>query len=368
MTARWGIEADHQQPATRSSEIAPRPEAQGAGPWSLMATLDRLSADLFESEQRADPRIFDHLRLKLDAAAQNMRARGRTDLADTLRLAESTLGRVAAVSMVRKAELDLLARIARELPSLLIAGSTRPAAFPRALGPSVARARARALPGDGVPRDRALLDRSIVIVNEDREIGWSQSQILHDAGAQVRLAFDGNDALELSRKVIPDVIVADAFMSGLDGVALARSLRRQSLLRDVGIILVGARRGLLERLAKLGAAADGYLLEKADAATIVSSVTRAIESRRLVETQLASPGEVHGSLTSIAPRTLLVATARLRPDSTITLRQGTDQFEIEVQGGALTAVRMAAGGSSLVAGREARRKCLSLRYGDFSVV
>jgi CheY-like chemotaxis protein len=331
-----------------------------------MASLDKLSADLFESEQRADPRMIDQLRVKLDEAAQNMRARGRTDLADTLKLAQSTLGRVAAVSMVRKTELDLLGRISRELPSLLIAGSTRPAAFPRALGPSVARARLRT-PNDRSAKDQGLVDRSIVIVNEDPEIGWSQSQILHDAGAHVRLAFDGNDALELSRKVLPDVIVADAFMSGLDGVALARSLRRQSLLRDVGIILVGARRGLLERLAKLGAAADSYLLDKADAATVRSSVARAIESRRLVETQLATPGEVHGSLTTIAPRTLFVATARIRPDAAITLRQGSDVFEVEVRGGALTSMGMSTGGAPAASGREATRKCLSLRYGDFSV-
>jgi CheY-like chemotaxis protein len=341
--------------------------SRSTGTWSLMERLDRLSSELVASEHRADTRAIEHLRSQLDQAAQNVRSNGRTDLADTLRLAQSTLGRIAAVTAVRQAELDLLGRISRELPSLLIAGSTRPAAFPKALGPSVARARVRPVSKERT-REEPLVGRSVVVVNEDLEIGWSQSQILHDAGVHVRLAFDGNDALELCRKVIPDAIVADAFMSGLDGVALARSLRRQSLLRDIGIILVGARRGLLDRLAKLGAGADGYLLDKADAASILSGVTRAIEARRLVETQLAAPGEVHGSLTSIAPRTLILAAARLRQDATLTLRQGADVFEARLEGGALAAVTLSAGGMRTTEGREATRRCLGLRYGDFSVI
>jgi CheY-like chemotaxis protein len=331
-----------------------------------MESLDRLSSELMAAEGRGDSQIIDQLQSKLDHVARNMRSHGRTDLAETLKRAQSALGRIAAVSAVRKAELDLLGRISRELPSLLIAGSTRPTAFPRALGPSLARARVR-MASKERSREEPLVGRNVVVVNEDLEIGWSQSQILHDAGVHVRLAFDGNDALELCRKVIPDAIVADAFMSGLDGVALARSLRRQSLLRDMGIILVGARRGLLDRLAKLGAGADGYLLDKADAASILSAVTRAIESRRLVETQLASPGEVHGSLTSIAPRTLILAAARWRPEARIVLQQGSDVFEARLRGGSLVAVTLSAAGSRTFDGREATRRCLGLRYGDFSV-
>src|SRR5262249_41932753 len=161
------------------------------------------------------------------------------------------------------------------------------------------------------------------------------------------------------------VIVADAFMSGLDGVALARSLRRQSLLRDMGILLVGARRGLLERLAKLGAAADGYLLDKADAASILSGVTRSIEPRRLVEAQLSAPGEVHGSLTTLSPRTLLIATARLRSDARITMRQGTDLYEVRIESGSLVGVTLTTDGVHALDGREATRRCLGLRHGDF---
>jgi CheY-like chemotaxis protein len=355
-------DAGHPQPLSQSG-------THTVGPWSLLVSLEQVSADLM-AEERFDPKAVSELRGKIDQAAQSLRARGDAQLADAIAHTHRTLDRIAAVSAVRRAELDELMRISRLLPSLLLGGTSRLPSAPGRAGPSLARTRFRSsTEGGPYAEEQPLSNRSIVVVNEDREVVASQNEALQGAGAQVRMAYDGKDALELCRKLTPDVIVADAFMSDLDGVAIARTLRRHALLRDVAVILVNGRRGLLDRLAKLGAPADGYLLDQADAASIRSCVVRALDARLRLEAELISLPEVRGDLEKIAPRTLVATTARLRPDAMVELSQGPDVFQITLRKGSLVDVGLArADGALLSQSRDVIRHCLGLRHGQFSVV
>jgi two-component system response regulator MprA len=70
---------------------------------------------------------------------------------------------------------------------------------------------------------------------------------------------DGGLALAQVERVLPDVIVLDVTMPGMDGLAVTRRLRAKGL--PVPILLLTARDALAERVAGLDAGADDYLVK-----------------------------------------------------------------------------------------------------------
>jgi two-component system response regulator MprA len=70
---------------------------------------------------------------------------------------------------------------------------------------------------------------------------------------------DGGSALAHVERSLPDVIVLDVAMPGMDGLAVTRRLRAKGL--PVPILLLTARDALQERVAGLDAGADDYLVK-----------------------------------------------------------------------------------------------------------
>src|ERR671917_264949 len=78
-------------------------------------------------------------------------------------------------------------------------------------------------------------------------------------GYAVTAVADGGGALTQVERSLPDVIVLDVAMPGLDGLAVTRRLRAKGL--GVPILLLTARDGLHQRVEGLDAGADDYLVK-----------------------------------------------------------------------------------------------------------
>ncbi len=81
-------------------------------------------------------------------------------------------------------------------------------------------------------------------------------------GYDVVAAADGGAALAAVERSVPDAIVLDVTMPGLDGLAVTRRLRAKGL--RVPILLLTARDAVHERVAGLDAGADDYLVKPFD--------------------------------------------------------------------------------------------------------
>ena len=80
---------------------------------------------------------------------------------------------------------------------------------------------------------------------------------------EVRVAYDGAEGLRLAREFVPDCLVSDIRMPGLDGYALARAVRREPVLAGVKLVALSAYAGAEhDRLA--AEAGFDYRLTKAD--------------------------------------------------------------------------------------------------------
>lgn len=88
-----------------------------------------------------------------------------------------------------------------------------------------------------------LQGRRVLVAIDEAPVRWSYVGILRDAGARVTEARDGLEALELARRTLPDVILADMTMPRLDGLGLCAAVRREHALDAVPVVLLSARSG-----------------------------------------------------------------------------------------------------------------------------
>jgi two-component system response regulator MprA len=100
---------------------------------------------------------------------------------------------------------------------------------------------------------------SVLLVDDDASIRRMLERTLGAEGYAVTAAPDGGAALVAVERALPDVIVLDVTMPGLDGVAVTRRLRAKAL--TVPILLLTARDGLEDRVRGLDAGADDYLVK-----------------------------------------------------------------------------------------------------------
>ena len=100
---------------------------------------------------------------------------------------------------------------------------------------------------------------NVLIVDDDGPVRRTLARTLGAEGYATVLASDGGAALAEVERRQPDVIVLDAIMPGLDGLAVARRLRAKGV--SVPILMLTARDAVGDRVAGLDAGADDYLVK-----------------------------------------------------------------------------------------------------------
>src|SRR6516162_324429 len=100
---------------------------------------------------------------------------------------------------------------------------------------------------------------AILVVDDDPPILRMLARTLSAEGYSVETAADGGAALAAVERAVPDVVVLDVGLPGLDGLAVCRRLRRAGLALPV--LLLTARDSVSDRVAGLDAGADDYLVK-----------------------------------------------------------------------------------------------------------
>ena len=98
----------------------------------------------------------------------------------------------------------------------------------------------------------------VLIVDDDTHIRASLRRTLAFEGYQVREAGDGTGALEAALDELPDLVILDVMLPGMDGIEVCRRLRE---VNDVAILMLTAREGTSSQVEGLDAGADDYLVK-----------------------------------------------------------------------------------------------------------
>jgi two-component system response regulator MprA len=113
-------------------------------------------------------------------------------------------------------------------------------------------------------------EAAILVVDDDTPIRRMLARTLAAEGYAVDAAADGGAALAAVERSVPDLLVLDVAMTGLDGLAVCRRVRRKGLA--LPILLLTARDGVPDRVAGLDAGADDYLVKPFAAEELLARV------------------------------------------------------------------------------------------------
>lgn len=103
------------------------------------------------------------------------------------------------------------------------------------------------------------MTQRILVVDDEPDITALVAYHLAKAGYRVSTAASGPDALKAAREERPDVVVLDLMLPGVGGYQVLEALRAREETRDVGVILLTARREEADRIRGLSLGADDYL-------------------------------------------------------------------------------------------------------------
>ncbi|TVR92926.1 MAG: hybrid sensor histidine kinase/response regulator [Wenzhouxiangellaceae bacterium] len=103
---------------------------------------------------------------------------------------------------------------------------------------------------------------------------------------QVLEAADGDSALALARCELPDLIISDIMMPGMDGFALLAQLRNDLATSHIPVLLLTARQDQATRLKGLSLSADDFLAKPFDATELVLRLRRMLDNRERLRRRL----------------------------------------------------------------------------------
>jgi two-component system response regulator MprA len=99
----------------------------------------------------------------------------------------------------------------------------------------------------------------VLVVDDDPPLQRMLARTLAAEGFAVAVAADGGAALAEVERSLPDVIVLDVAMPGMDGLAVCRRLRAKGMTTPV--LMLTARDAVPDRVRGLEAGADDYLVK-----------------------------------------------------------------------------------------------------------
>jgi two-component system, OmpR family, phosphate regulon response regulator PhoB len=137
----------------------------------------------------------------------------------------------------------------------------------------------------------------ILVVDDEPDITALVAYHLAKTGYRVSTATNGADALRSAREERPDIVVLDLMLPGLSGYEVLAELRKRDETRDVGVILLTARREEADRIKGLSLGADDYLTKPFSPHELALRVAALLR-------RLASPAVSGGSTMAAGPITI----------------------------------------------------------------
>jgi len=130
------------------------------------------------------------------------------------------------------------------------------------------------------PEASAAQGASVLIVDDSRTVVRALQLLLEREGYLTYSAFDGNQAIALTRRHKPDVVLMDIVMPNMNGFEATRVLVNDPETADVPIIMVSGTESPADRIWGLRLGAKGFLAKPINKDDLLAKVRITIASAR----------------------------------------------------------------------------------------
>ncbi|MCG5516931.1 MULTISPECIES: response regulator transcription factor [Ectothiorhodospira] len=114
--------------------------------------------------------------------------------------------------------------------------------------------------------------QSVLVVDDEPNIVLSLEFLMKEAGFDVRVARDGETALEAVRERPPQVILLDVMLPKRDGYDVCQTIRANPEWKDVRILMLTAKGRQIEKEKGLAMGADDYITKPFSTREVVARV------------------------------------------------------------------------------------------------
>ena len=117
----------------------------------------------------------------------------------------------------------------------------------------------------------------VLLVDDDQDLTSMFQMRLEKEGFEAAVAHDGKEALQSIQKRTPDLVVLDALMPGLDGLATLKQIN-QMTDKKIPVIIVTGKALMIEQAFQLEGA-EAFLIKPVDGNNLVKQI-REVDARR----------------------------------------------------------------------------------------
>jgi two-component system response regulator RpaA len=153
---------------------------------------------------------------------------------------------------------------------------------------------------------------NILIIEDDDIVARTIERSLRSEKYKITIASSGVEGLKITRRRLPDLVILDIVMPGMDGYTVCREMRADPLTADVPILFLTAKIKGDDKIAGFNAGADDYLTKPFNVDELilrVRAILRRTKYRKATtlevanaENQESSPWPVHNVGQQIKPK------------------------------------------------------------------
>ena len=129
--------------------------------------------------------------------------------------------------------------------------------------------------------------KHVLVIEDNNDVAEYICSQLADTYT-IHRASNGRQGLVMAREIVPDIIITDVMMPGIDGLEVCRQIRKDSLVNHIPIIMVTTRITEADKIRGLEAGADAYLAKPFNANELCIRVDKLLEQRAMLRDKFAT--------------------------------------------------------------------------------
>jgi DNA-binding response OmpR family regulator len=122
------------------------------------------------------------------------------------------------------------------------------------------------------------MTRSVLVVDDEPNIVLSLEFIMKQAGFEVRVARDGDEALGAIEASPPDLVLLDVMMPNRDGYDVCQTIRANPAWKGIHIIMLTAKGRDIEREKGMALGADDYITKPFSTREVIARVEQFLDT------------------------------------------------------------------------------------------